>query len=193
MSSLIAIKVETNMCLVTLNLFIIVTILCTTVRNLTTYATIITTITIRPLFLFASKLFANHTCTKFSPNYSIFCLQPFCKRTLIRQTFTISKHSTCLNTMLTELLSTALFSVLPFHSPARPVKRTFLKWQVLVLAFQKTLSQLHCYFYIPILIFLLMLTVAGLGVRYIYQRLLCTHCRSLMLCHSFLSHSYWCY
>ena len=44
MSSLIAIKVKTNMCLVSLKLFIVLTILFANVQTCTTYTTITTTI-----------------------------------------------------------------------------------------------------------------------------------------------------
>ena len=64
--SLIATKVETNMCLVSLKLFIVRTILCATIQTYTTYTTIITTITIRSLFLSAYNLFASHTCSLYA-------------------------------------------------------------------------------------------------------------------------------
>ena len=56
MSSLIANKVQTNMYLVSIKLFVFLTNLCTTVQTYTTYTTIITTITLNSLSLSASNL-----------------------------------------------------------------------------------------------------------------------------------------
>ena len=47
------------MCLVSVKLFIVRTILCATVQTYATYTTIITTITTRSLFLFVHKLFVS--------------------------------------------------------------------------------------------------------------------------------------
>ena len=57
MSLLVAIKVKTNTCLVSLKIFIVHTILCATVQTYTTYSTITTAKTKRSLSLFAYTLF----------------------------------------------------------------------------------------------------------------------------------------
>ena len=74
MSSLIANKVETNMCLVSIKLFIVRTILCATVQTYTTYTTITTCL----LFFSAYNLFASNTYSLFfSHNYSLFFSHPY--------------------------------------------------------------------------------------------------------------------
>ena len=58
MSSLIANKVKTNLCLISIKLFILRTIICATVQTYTTYFTITATTTTRSLFLSTYNIFA---------------------------------------------------------------------------------------------------------------------------------------
>ena len=102
--------------------------------------------------------------------------------TVIHQIFTsvIFKHATCLNTRLTELTLTVVYSVLPFYSPTRSVKRTFLKKRFLC----EHSRLLYCdRFYMFILIHIfsscLLLMVYFKAVRCMCVCMLCTHCHLL--------------
>ena len=106
MSSLIANKVKINMCLVSIKLFIVHTVLCATIRTCTTYTVIITTITTCSLFLSAYNLFAsNNTCSLdlFSGDH---------QTTTVLFTRNASSHKT-------EWIPTA--RRLPFYSPRQSV------------------------------------------------------------------------
>ena len=79
------------MCLVSVKLFIIRTILCATIQTSTTYTTIITTETIRTLFLSAYNILTSQTCTLLSHDYSPLCLY-MCITILVYPFF---RHACC--------------------------------------------------------------------------------------------------
>ena len=91
-SSLIANKVIRNMCLISVKLFIVRTILCATVQTCTKYITIT-----------ACSIF-------FSQNYSLFCSH---RRS--------SYHNCFVYTRLTEFLLTIVCFVLHFYTPTQSV------------------------------------------------------------------------
>ena len=77
MISSIAIKVKTNMCVVSLELFIVHTIYVSLFQLiLRIQLHIITTITVRSLFLSAYNIFASHSCTLFFTQLRCSNLQP---------------------------------------------------------------------------------------------------------------------
>ena len=132
LSLLIASKVKPNMCLVSIKLFIVRTILCPTVQTYTTYTTITTTIIVCTLQLFCKQqhLFVRSVWRR-SSNHDC------------------SLHTTRLRTRLTEFLLFACF-VLHFYMLKWSVWLRFLKWNVRTLAFSRILLRLHlclCYMY----------------------------------------------
>ena len=96
LSSLIANKVIRNMCLISVKLCIVCTILCATVQTCTKYITIT-----------ACSIFFSH-------NYSRFCSH---RRSSYHNCFVYTK----LYTRLTEFLLTVVCFVLPFYTPTQSV------------------------------------------------------------------------
>ena len=91
-SAMFANTVKNKICVVdSVKLFNVLIILCNTVQTYTMY----TKITVRFLFLSAYNLFASRTCTLFlSHDYSLFCLQTFCKQ----YTYSLLLHNDDLQT-----------------------------------------------------------------------------------------------
>ena len=123
MSSLNANKVKINMCFVSIKLSLLLALFIgATVSNL------------------------------YSNNYNNYCLFGV----LLTQLFAIQlttkifkprlfySHPTRLHTRLTELLLPVVCFAWPLYSPKQTVWRMFLKWNVRVLAFSRTLLRPHC-------------------------------------------------
>ena len=137
------------MCLVSIKLFIVCTILCATLQTGTSY----TTITTHSLFL--------------SHNYSLFCSQPFCRQHLFVILYSEELQTMQLHTRLTEILLTAVCIVcLDFLYTHAFSLQNVRKQKVRVLAFSRTLQRSFVYVHSHTCLSLML--IVGLTTMYFF-------------------------